>query len=162
MNKKVSFSQSPAYLTKVKKEQPKKAAKPSSSDSVYEQRHEKINFKQYLRDLDEQQNSDDEYSDIPLLTTTIATLEGVRQADDSLIENLRCFDLGGDDATIKIYQEDWNLISELNKDESMSIVDSRNDRIFITRSLSNHLVIECQDYGFNGRLKFDDVIKKLK
>lgn len=162
MNKKVSFSQAPAYLTKVKKEKPAKASTKPSNDSVYEQRHEKINFKQYLRELDEQQGSGDEYVDIPLLTTNVATLEDVRDSEDSLIEQLRCFDLGGDDSTIKIYEEDWALIEDLEKDESITITDSRNDRVFITRSLSNHLIIECQDNGINGKLKFVDVIKKLK
>lgn len=162
MNK-VSFSQSPAYLTKVKKEQPKKGVvKPFKSETVEEQRHEKINFKQYLRGLEESQASNDEYSDIPLLAVSSIVIEEDRDDDDTLIEQFRVIDFGGEDTKLSINEADWSEIIHLEKDESITVLDEYNDRWYVTRSLTNQLVFENQEYAINGKLDFTETVKRFK
>lgn len=164
MNQKVSFSQSPAYLTKVKKDMPSKgAAKPFKNDNVQEQRHEKINFKQYLRDLKEEQNStEDEFTDVELLNIAQAYRQDIREADDSLVEQLRIVNFGGAFETqLAIYEEEWNEVVDLGRGESMTITDSYGDRWYLTRSASNHLVVESHDNEYSGKFEFDLVVKRL-
>lgn len=164
MNQKVSFSQSPAYLTKVKKDMPSKGtARPFRSDAGQEQRHEKINFKQYLRDrLEEQSSSTDEFADVDLLQITQAFVRDVREADDSLIEQYRIVYFGGAYETeLAINEDEWNEVKDLGRDESMSIVNEYNERWYITRSSTNHLVIESADTVYSGKFEYDLVIKRL-
>jgi hypothetical protein len=163
MNQKVSFSQHEAYLTKVKKEKPTKgAAKPFATESVLEQRQEKLNFKQYLSDLKVQQASDDEYGDIAVLSLSKISLESIRDTDDSLIETLRVFDFGGDEAKLKIVESDWHEIKTLEREASIYVDDEFGDQWYVTRTSNNILVLECLDQEFNGKLEFDAALKKLK
>jgi len=163
MNKKVSFSQAPAYLTKVKKDVSKGASKSQRTEVVQEKRHEKINFKQYLRDLQESQTSvKDEFEDITPLSLNSAVKHDVRDYDDSLVEHLRLINFGGaEEIQLVIKEEDWDLIADLQLDESMTVYSEHDERWYVTRSPSNHLVFECHELNEGGKFDFNTVVKRL-
>ena len=161
MSKKYSFSEYPEFQSKVKKEKPKKDV-PSVSEAAQDKRHEKINFKQYLRNLQETQNSDDEFTDIPMLTEAqlIRDTDGLHGGPDE--PAIRSIQFDGEDSKLTITEEDWAAIKQLEKDDSITIVDEYNDRWFVQRSLNNQLVFESQEYVLAGKFYFDEFIKKLK
>jgi hypothetical protein len=163
MNKKDSFTQAPAYLTKVKKDVTKGASKSQRTEPVQEKRHEKINFKQYLRDLQESQSSvKDEFEDIIPLSLNAAVKHDVRDYDDSLIEHLRLINFGGaEEFQLAIKEGDWELIADLQLDESMTVYSDSDERWYVTRSPSNHLVFECHELNESGKFEFTSVVKRL-
>jgi hypothetical protein len=161
MSKKFSFSEFPEFQSKVKKEKPKKEV-PSVSEAAQDKRHQKINFKQYLRDLKEDQGLDDEFADIPMLTEA----QLIRERDIDRVGlyggDTRAIKFEGEDSQLNISNEDWTAIKLLEKDDSITIVDEYNDRWFVQRSLNNQIVFESQEYVLAGKIYFDDFIKKLK
>jgi len=163
MNKNASFSQAPAYLTKVKKDVSKGASKSQRAEPVQEKRHEKINFKQYLRDLQESQSSiNDEFFDIHPLSLNSAVKHDVRDQDDSLIEHLRVINFGGaEENQLAIKEEDWAQIADLHLDESLTVYSDHDIRWYVTRSPSNHLVFECHELNEAGKFEFATVVKRL-
>lgn len=156
MNKKVSFSQAPAYLTKVKKDVSKGASKSRHAEVVQEKRHEKINFKQYLRDLQESQSSiNDEFQDIPTYNPSQAIKED--------LTNARVLHFGGAyEYTLAIREADWEVMSGLHLDESMTVYSDDDERWYVTRSPSNHLVFECHELDFAAKFEFGAIVKRLK
>lgn len=147
--KKYSFSEFPEFQEKVKKE-PKQ--KPQQvSEAAQDKRHEKINFKQYLRGLQESQGMDDEFADIPMLVESDLV---------SRFGNLWTIKFG--DEPLHLSEEDLEGIKSLHKDESITIVDEYEDRWFVQRSLANQLVFESQDYDLSGKIFFDTFVKHLK
>jgi hypothetical protein len=166
MNKKVSFSQSlqaPAYLTKVKKEISAKGAKPSQRDAVQETRHEKINFKQYLRDLMEDESSEtDEFADVRMMDLACTTKRDVRDDEDQLIESFRTVHFGGAYETeLSLNESDWDQVASLGRDECITISNEYNERWYITRSTSNHLIIESEDQTYEVKFDFKSFLKRL-
>ena len=156
MNKKVSFSQAPAYLTKVKKDVTKGASKSHRTEAIQEKRHEKINFKQYLRDLQESQSSiNDEFQHIHLYHPSQAIKEG--------LSGLRVLHFGGAyEYTLAIREEDWEVMADLQLDESMTVYTDYDERWYVTRSPSNHLVFECHELNFDAKFEFNAIIKRLR
>lgn len=161
MNKKSAGPvQAPAYLTKVKKEQTTVKTH-FVNESGESQRHEKINFKQYLRNIKEQQNSDDDFQDIIRLTTQAILKHSIY---NTLVRTINfgeglITDLG--EGTLNINESDWDDIASLEKDDSITIRDEYDSRWYVSRSLDNQIVFECQDEDFNGKLNFDDFVKHL-
>jgi hypothetical protein len=161
MNKKSTGPiQAPAYLTKVKKEKTTKT-KSFVNESGEDHRHEKINFKQYLRNIKEQQNSDDEYSDVPLLNTNSLVKEDIRDADDLLEYVDRFVDFGDSELKLLITEADFEAIQNLDKDDSITIYTD-DYRWYASRSLNNQIVFECQEISLSGKLNFDNFIKRFK
>lgn len=162
MNK-VSFNQSPAFLEKVKKDVSAKGNKPSRNERVQEHRHEKINFKQYLRGIQEEQAKVvDEFMDVELLQPNQAFIRDNRDAYDFLDEKHRVINFGGAYETeIAITEGDWDEICGLDRDESMTVSNLHGELWYVTRSLTNHLVFESSDSEYSGKFEFDSVIKRL-
>lgn len=160
-NIKSGFAQSPAYLTKVKKELPVKTTKVATTESV-DQRHLKINFKQYLRNLKEEQASDDEFQDIQVLALSALVKEDIRDEDDLLIEHVRVVSFGGDDGKLSIVEEDFEAILEMERDDSITVYDEFDERWYVSRTLDNLVVFESQEHELSGKISFDDFAKTLK
>jgi len=151
MNKKYTFSEFPEFETKPKIEKVIKAP-PKISEAIQEQRHEKINFKQYLRELNQDQGVDDEFADILAMSTSTVHKEALTAS----------IDFGGEDGKFIITEEILDDIKLLEKDQTITITDEFNDCWYISRSLINQLVFESQEYALSGKFNFDDFIKKLK
>jgi hypothetical protein len=161
MSKKISFSEFPEFQTKVKKEKPKKDVSPVS-EATQDKRHEKINFKQYLRGLEENQGLDDEFADIPVLAESQLIRERDMDRSGLYGGDTRAIQFDGDDGMLTIAEDDWQAIKQLEKDDSIVILDSYDDRWHVSRSLLNMIVFESQEYVLSGKFYFDDFIKKLK
>lgn len=165
MNQKVSSGQSLAYLTKVKKDMSSKSnTKHVTSDNILETRHEKINFKQYLRDIKEEQSSvSDEFADIELLKLAHASIfSSLAESATSAAELLYVINFGGAFETrLAISETDWEDITDLELDQSTTVRNSSDELWYVTRSVANHLVFESADSEYSGKFNFDEVVKQL-
>jgi len=163
---KISFSEFHEFGPKVKKEKTKKTS-PQIHDGVQEQRHEKINFKTYLRGLKEDQATDDEYQDIAFVSANdLAFKWGCRTVDLSASSGMV-------NAYVFIEQADWEDILVLEKDDSITIIDEPEgdradatngyvERWYVTRTLTNQIVFENQDGDVSGKMDYAEFVKKLK
>lgn len=153
------------YLTKVKKEtavKPVKKVTPFTSD---EARQEKKNFKQYLREVEECQNSNDEFSDIQMIGTSSITKKG------NLVEAVfKTHDKAGTSVVLTIDEEDFDALLKLARGTTDTIVDrvDLNEDLYsgylewhVTRSSMDNLVFEKSDGTVSGQFNFRDVVRRL-
>lgn len=164
---KISFSEFTEFGSKVTKEKTKKTT-PKTNDGAQEQRHEKINFKTYLRDLKENQSSDDEFQDVAALSSN----DLARRKDGTCAVDLSTAS-GIAESKMNIGEDDLEDIFGLEKDDSITILDESDylqddatngyaERWYVTRTLTNQLVFENQDGNINGQIDFNEFVKKLR
>jgi hypothetical protein len=167
MNMKTSSHQPVEYLTKVKKVKSVKTVKKGFvNESSVENKFAKMNFKQYLENIKEEQNSSDEFTDIPLLTLSAATIRIKHYEEANKTPHpVLAISLGPNKGTLELDEIDMDDILSLGKDESFTVIDEQSDCWHITRSINNQLIIESREYSeieFSGKFKYDDIVKKLK
>lgn len=127
-------------------------------DSDDSERHGKLNFKNYLRDLREQACTEDEFSDVVLMQPTAIKKMVVES------QTMRTVTIGGE--CLKISEQDLSELLALHKDENITLVflgHIDEDICWdVTRSLNDEIIFECRDYEANGRIGYQEFIKRLK
>lgn len=127
-------------------------------DTDENDRHGKLNFKNYLRDIREQACVEDEFSDVMLMQPTAIKKMVVES------QTKRTITIGSE--CLNISDADLNELLSLHKDENITIVftDYIDEDVCwdVTRSLNDEIIFECRDYEANGRIDYQEFIKRLK
>lgn len=127
-------------------------------DADENDRHGKLNFKNYLRDLREQACTEDEFSDVMLMQpTAIKKMVVESQMKRTITIGSEC---------LEITDADLDELLSLHKDENITMVFTGyidEDICWdVTRSLNDEIIFECRDYEASGRIGYQEFIKRLK
>ena len=141
--------QTAPYLTKVKKEKSTGRSFNEINKVAEEERHEKLNFKQYLRSVKENL-VDDDYADLQVISINAFSV-------DSRCANVKFSPL----VSAKFCAEEWDIVSSLRRDEMQVIMDESEVEWEITRSITDQLVFECRNLDIAAKHDFNKVMNKI-
>lgn len=128
-----------------------------SVDSDGDDRYGKLNFKNYLRNLKEQDSVEDEFSDIKPLQ--VSALKKIVSGPD--VQRIVTFEHGDTDSLV-IAESDMGEILSLRRDENITLVDDCGNGWYVTRSSNDEIVFECRDSDSSGRMSYNEFVKCLK